>query len=225
MSLIVQLKKALEPHSEAERAQSQQAYLKGKFSFLGVSKPIQQKVCKQVFQSIPFQSLEETVLELWGCKEREFHYAALDFALLHRDQWERRHLELFEKLVRTHSWWDTVDTIAVHLMGPLLAQHPDLIAVTDRWIADPNFWIRRTALLFQLRWKEKTDEKRLFAFCLKLAGEKEFFIRKAIGWALREYGKTAPHAIKKFLEEKGSFLSPLSYREASRLIDYLEQMF
>jgi 3-methyladenine DNA glycosylase AlkD len=80
-------------------------------------------------------------------------------------------------------------------------------------------WIRRAAIIFQLRRKEKTDEKRLFSFCLKRASEKEFFIRKAIGWALREYGKTNPESLKKFLRENGSSLSPLSLREAGRRID------
>lgn len=219
MNLVDQLRKAFEPHSEIERAQSQQAYLKDQFPFLGISKPIQQKICAQVFPEVPFSSLEETALELWAAGEREFHYAALDFVLFHRKKWEKRHLELFEKLVRTHSWWDTVDTIAVHLIGTLLLEHPELVSARDRWLTDSDFWVRRSALLFQLRWKERTDEKWLFSACLKLAGEKEFFIRKAIGWALREYGKTAPAAVKKFLEENKQILSALSYREGGRLID------
>lgn len=219
MSFVKNLRNALEPLRDAERAAAQTAYLKGHFPFLGIPKPIQNKVCKEFFKQNSVESLEKTIRELWNCPEREFHYSALDLALFHKKKWDKKFLALFEELVRTHSWWDTVDVIAVHLIGRVIEKDPDLLTVTDLWVGDEYMWIRRSALLVQLRWKEKTDEDRLFSYCLKLSGEKEFFIRKAIGWVLRQYAKTKPAAVKEFIEKYRSSLSPLSYREASRGID------
>jgi len=121
-------------------------------------------------------------------------------------------------MIRTNSWWDTVDTIAPNLVGHLVKTHHELTKLMDQWIEDPYLWIRRAALLHQLRWKEMTDEETLFRYCQKTMHEKDFFIRKAIGWVLREYSKTNPRSVKKFIAKYQSNLSPLSIREGSKYL-------
>jgi 3-methyladenine DNA glycosylase AlkD len=127
-------------------------------------------------------------------------------------------LEIFEYLIRTKSWWDTVDDIAANLVGPLLSDYPELIKVMDSWIQDENIWIRRTALIFQLKWKKQTDTNRLFTYCGQVMHERDFFIRKAIGWALRQYSKTDPVAVKQFIQDNQFKLSPLSIKEGGKYV-------
>jgi len=134
-----------------------------------------------------------------------------------RKKFTPAHLPLFEKLIQTKGWWDTVDFIAPSLAAFVLKNNPDLIEKTiSRWQYHDNMWMRRSAILHQLKYKKDTDEKRLFATCKALAHEKEFFIRKAIGWALREYSKVNPDAVRRFVAT--TELSGLSQREALKRI-------
>jgi 3-methyladenine DNA glycosylase AlkD len=109
-----------------------------------------------------------------------------------------------------------VDTLAAHTVGPLVAAHPVLVATMDAWVTDENMWLARTAILHQLRYKERTDADRLFRYCTLQAGHRDFFIRKAIGWALRDYARTNPDAVRRYVDEHRSILAPLSIREASK---------
>lgn len=118
----------------------------------------------------------------------------------------------------TTSWWDTVDLLAAHVVGTLVAADPRLGADMDVWIADEDLWVARTALLHQLRYKERTDTDRLFAHCLRRSAHPDFFIRKAIGWALREYAKTDPAAVRAFVTRERDRLAPLTVREALKNI-------
>ena len=121
-------------------------------------------------------------------------------------------------LVTTVPWWDTIDLLAAHVVGALVAADPALAAEMDRWSADDDLWLVRTALLHQLRYKERTDTDRLFHYCLRQSGHPDFFVRKAIGWALREYAKTDPGAVRDFLAREGDRFAPLSVREALKNI-------
>lgn len=117
-----------------------------------------------------------------------------------------------EWLISTKSWWDTVDAIAPKPVGKIAASYPEVIEETlDGWAVHENMWLRRAAILFQLKYKEKTDDALLYRYILKNADSKEFFIQKAIGWALREYSKTNPASVKEFIENHK--LAPLSVRE------------
>lgn len=214
--LVDKIRMDLEPCRDPKREAWQFAYMKEKFPFLGVPKPIQSKVCKEIFKTHSLKDWEGEVRQLWGCAEREFHYAAIDLALFYKKQWRSEHLPLFEWMIRENSWWDSVDEIAAHLIGGLLLRETALTEQADRWIDDPNMWIRRTAIIFQLNWKEKTDGSRLFRYCIKRAEEKEFFIRKAIGWALRQYGKVESKAVSDFAHLNRNILSNLSFKEATR---------
>jgi 3-methyladenine DNA glycosylase AlkD len=117
-------------------------------------------------------------------------------------------------LITTRPWWDTVDELAVHVVGPLVARFPGLAETMDDWIADPDVWLVRTAILHQNGYRAATDAQRLFAYCAAQAGHRDFFVRKAIGWALREYARTDPAAVRDFVAEHRAGLSGLSIREA-----------
>lgn len=126
-------------------------------------------------------------------------------------------MPLFEELIRKGAWWDFVDVIAAHLVGHLYkTNRAEIEPVMDDWIDDQDYWIRRTAILSQLRHKKETDAQRLFSYCLDRAHEKEFFIRKAIGWALREYSYCDPQAVMRFLMKNRPVLSNLSFREGAK---------
>jgi 3-methyladenine DNA glycosylase AlkD len=219
--MLRELEKLFHNAANASVAQKQSSYLRDLFPFLGITKPQRELIEKPLFKKTPLAdlpALEKIVLQLWKRDQREFHYTALCFAHRHRKLWTPETLPLFESMIRRHSWWDTVDTLAANHVGHLVKAHPSLIRTMDAWIDDPYLWIRRTAIIFQLRWKKETDEARLFEYCAKRMHEKEFFIRKAIGWALREYSKTNPKTVRRFVESHRNKLSNLSIREASKYL-------
>jgi 3-methyladenine DNA glycosylase AlkD len=130
----------------------------------------------------------------------------------------REFIDLYVFMITTKSWWDTIDYIAANLVGKHFSRYPDQIpAYTEKWMNSGNFWLQRSALLFQLKYKKETDLNLLFDFIERLAHEDEFFIRKAIGWALREYSKTDPETVIKFVESHD--LKPLSRKEALKVIE------
>lgn len=206
-------------HTDPEKAQWQTAYMKNQFIFLGIAKPTRAKLEKEVFKTHPLKTQDELIRllnDLWQADAREFQYTACELAYYYKKIWSPALLPTFEHMIRTKSWWDTVDDIAANLVGDLVFKYPELIKTMDAWIHDENLWIRRSALLFQLRWKKETNQARLFDYCSKTMHEKDFFIRKAIGWVLREYSKTNPQAVKHFIDTHRNKLSTLSIREGSK---------
>ena len=166
---------------------------------------------------------EESTLALWNLPHREEKYAALYFAGAHDDYIRAKALPLFERLIREGAWWDLVDEIATHLSGRVLFKERKLAKpIIGKWIEDDDLWIRRAALLSQIGHKAETDTKQLFEHCLLLAHEKDFFIRKAIGWALRDYSWTNPELVRQFIDSQGQSLSPLSKKEAMKRLPQLE---
>jgi 3-methyladenine DNA glycosylase AlkD len=154
---------------------------------------------------------------LWEKEEREYQYASLDYISSSLKKINETHLPLMEKLITTKSWWDTVDALAPHPVGKIAKESPEVIKDTiEPWSIDDNLWLRRSSILFQLRYKEETDEARLYNIILKNADSKEFFIQKAIGWALREYSKTKPDSVREFITE--NTLAKLSIREGSKYL-------
>lgn len=219
MQLINQLSQAFNVEKDLHTALPMAAYMKYKFSFHGIKKPLRAVIQKKFFKDYPVTSEAEliTLLELlWDKSEREYQYVACDLAYTYKKLWTPTIFAHFEKFIRTKSWWDTVDTLASKMVGTLINRYPELQNAMDSWIDDDNLWIRRTALIHQLRYKEKTDKERLFRYCLKTMDEQEFFIRKALGWSLRQYAKTNPEAVKDFITEHKEQLSPLSYKEAAK---------
>lgn len=221
--MIDELEKIFLAAADPQNAQKQSAYMRNLFPFFGITKPQRVLLEKPFFKTVSAEKFSTTMTALWKRKEREFHYAAIELAKHHKKLWTPEALSLFESMIRTHSWWDSVDDIASNLIGALVKTHSELIPLMDQWILDSDFWIRRTALLYQLKWKKATDEKRLFAYCEKTLHEKEFFIRKAIGWVLREYSKTHPHSVQNFLSQYRHRMSNLSLREASKYIQEIDK--
>ncbi|WP_420312364.1 DNA alkylation repair protein [Streptomyces sp. YS-B37] len=207
--------------ADPERAASMRAYMKDVAPFLGLTTPLRRALSRTVLEGTPRpDEVDCTAIALrcWELPEREYQYFAVDYLRRHVRQCTSGFLPVARYLVSTVPWWDTVDALASHVVGGLVAADPKLVGDMDEWIVDEDMWVARTALLHQLRYKERTDTERLFAYCLRQSGHPDFFIRKAIGWCLREYAKTDPEAVRGFLaREKGRF-APLSVREALKNI-------
>ncbi|WP_369187624.1 DNA alkylation repair protein [Streptomyces sp. R08] len=207
--------------ADPERAASMRAYMKDVAPFLGLTTPLRRALSRTVLEGTPRPDEADCTaiaLRCWELPEREYQYFAVDYLRRHVRQCTSGFLPVARYLVSTVPWWDTVDALASHVVGGLVAADPKLVGDMDAWIVDEDMWVARTALLHQLRYRERTDTERLFAYCLRQSGHPDFFIRKAIGWCLREYAKTDPEAVRGFLaREKGRF-APLSVREALKNI-------
>lgn len=197
------------------------AYMKENFPFLGIKSTPRRQIMRDFVKQYGWPAEPEIytlVKQLWQKEEREYQYLALDL-LEHRfkKSIKANDATLLEYLVTHKSWWDTVDLIASKLCGAYFKKYPQQIApYAEKWINSSNMWLNRIAILYQLKYKKDTDEFRLFSYCLQHADSTEFFHQKAIGWALREYSKTDPKAVVKFVESKT--LKPLSKREALKWV-------
>jgi 3-methyladenine DNA glycosylase AlkD len=213
------LQKRLESNRNPTKAAPMAAYMKDNFPFLGLPRPELDPLVKPLLKEIKSfadaEFLHQSASLLWGLPEREYQYVAISLLYTYTKQASVETLELIEKLVTQKSWWDTVDSLAT-LVGKLAWPFPEWLGTIETYSTRENFWLRRIALLYQLTYRDKTDQERRFRYCLANAGEKEFFIRKAIGWALREYAKTNLKAVRVFLEQHKDKLSRLSVREASK---------
>jgi 3-methyladenine DNA glycosylase AlkD len=218
---IDRLEALLRSHADEAKAAPMQAYMKNLFPFLGIKNPERMALTKAYIKEhgVPEgNELHSTVRKLWQLPEREFHYTAMVLLEKKVKGAEASRIDLIEELITTQSWWDTVDLLASHLAGKHFTLYPELIpAYTRRWIESDNMWLQRSAILFQLSYKQRTDVSLLFDFIHRTADSKEFFIRKAIGWALREYSKTDEAAVRRFVAE--TKLSPLSSREALKVVN------
>ena len=188
--------------------------------FYGVKAPTRKLIAKEARKQYPIQSqqeYEDILSQLWKQPHREEKYIAIYIARTYKKYIDRSAFALYEQMIREGAWWDFVDDIAQNLIGTVLKNHPDAIwPIMETWNTDPHLWIRRTSILCQNKFKQYVDEKRLFTLCLQRTHEKDFFIRKAIGWALREYAKTNPQSVRMLLAQHKDALSPLSYKEASK---------
>lgn len=195
-------------------------YMRNQFEFLGIKTPERRAVARQLIKEIGMISGEELhdfIKALWQLPEREYQYFAVDYMDKYKKYLEPNDIHLLEYMIVHKSWWDTVDLVAGKLVGHLLAKYPHLIGeYAERWVISENMWLRRTAILFQLKYKEKTNQELLFRYILLNAQDKEFFIQKAIGWALREYSKTNEPAVREFISNNK--LAPLSVREGMKAI-------
>ena len=198
----------------------QEAYMKGQFKFLGIKAPLRREILQPFFVKSylpPREALVEIVQSLWEMPEREYQMTAQDLAFKYKNQVEKKDIELYEYMITHKSWWDTVDFIAIKLVGNYLKKYPQNIdSNIEKWINSDNIWLRRTAILFQLKYKNEINPSLLDYILKSQLGSKEFFINKAIGWMLREYSKTNPDWVTNFVHNNQ--LSNLSKREAIRLM-------
>ena len=222
LQLVQQLELEFEKNRNEFEAEGMSRYMKNRFTYFGIKKPKRAVIQKQWFSIIPKDFTQEhkreLVLELWQKEEREFHYVAMDFMA----KWKDKELvsedsEFIEFLLTNHSWWDSVDALASNYLGRYLRVFPKQREIVIKsWRKSENRWLRRSCLIFQLRYKSQTNFELLKSLILEFKDEKEFFIQKAIGWSLREYAKTNPVSVRNFVEESG--IQGLAKREALKHI-------
>jgi 3-methyladenine DNA glycosylase AlkD len=216
-AVMERLTSAYSDARDPAKAAAMAAYMRGQFAFLGIQSPAQKSLAREVLAGLPRPAeddLRDVAAACWALPEREYQYFACGWLRRHARVCSAAFLGTAQELITTKSWWDTVDTLAAHLVGTLIRRHPALVSTMDAWSTDKNLWLVRTAILHQLTYKEGTDAARLFRYCARQAGHPDFFVRKAIGWALREYARTEPAAVRSFVESHR--LAPLSAREALR---------
>jgi 3-methyladenine DNA glycosylase AlkD len=200
-------------------AAAMSAYMKDLFPFYGIKKPLRKEIDKLILEKNMLANLSEwreVVKELWNEDEREMHYLALGLLDKFKKQLTSEDIDLLHWLVVNKSWWDTVDHIASNVIGPLILRYPELSLEMAVWNKSENMWLQRCSILFQLKYRQLTDTELLQTHILHCSSSKEFFIRKAIGWSLREYAKHEPKWVLAFVEKNKEKLSKLSVKEALR---------
>ena len=221
MNFIEKLTLGIEENANPLLAHPMEKYMKNKFLFLGLKAEKRKFILNQIWKENHKEVIENSrtiALALYEKDEREFHYCAIEILIKNlKKNYLLEDIILIEKLLTTHSWWDSVDSIAKNILGAYLLQFPnETKKVVSRFSNSENMWLNRSAIIFQLGYKKETNVDLLFSECIKHSKSKEFFIQKAIGWALREYSKINPEAIKTFVSQ--SNLKPLSTKEALKNI-------
>jgi 3-methyladenine DNA glycosylase AlkD len=221
LPLAETLRRELERVAEPARAAPMQAYAKSSMPYLGVTAVPLRRVCREVFADVGFPTAaawRRAVLGLWrGARFREERYCAIELTGVRRfDAFQdMAALPMYEEMIVTGAWWDLVDGIASHRLGTLLRRFPramrrEMLA----WSRSDDLWKRRSAILCQLTFKKETDLDLLYAVIEPALSSEEFFLRKAIGWALRQHAWTDPREVRRYVREHETELSPLSKREA-----------
>jgi 3-methyladenine DNA glycosylase AlkD len=220
-TLIRALRRALDDVADPDKAQGMRAYMKSEMPYLGISTVPLRKASKAVIAAHPLESFEEwrdTVLELWRkARYREERYASIELAgnSRYRKFQTLDTLAMYEEMITSGAWWDYVDTIASHQIGELLRRYPaEMAKILRQWAESGNLWKRRSAILAQLQFKRDTDLELLYDCIRPSLGSPEFFLRKGIGWALRQYAWTDPREIQRYVRRNETLLSPLTKREA-----------
>jgi 3-methyladenine DNA glycosylase AlkD len=219
--LIEDVRRSLREVADPAKAPAMQAYMKSAMPYYGVPAPVTKRVFVRVLRDHPVADRESwvaTVRALWhDATHREERYAALALAghrhyLAYQDP---ASLELYRELIVTGAWWDFVDTVASHRIGPILRSHHEEVRPTIvAWSTDPDMWLRRTSIICQLGAHESIDLDLLTTCVEPNLADREFFIRKAIGWALRQHAWTDPAWVQDYVRRHEGRLSPLSRREA-----------
>lgn len=218
-TVLARLVEAYAAAADPVRAVPMARYMRDQFPFLGIPGPVQRTLSRAVLAGLdrPAEDdLRAVALGCWELPQREYQYFACGWLRRHARICSAGFLDTVRHLIVTRSWWDTVDVLASRVVGPLVLRHPELVSTMDDWLAGENLWLTRTALLHQLFYREATDAARLFGYCTARAEHRDFFIRKAIGWALREYARTDPALVRGYVHDNRAQLSALSVREALR---------
>ncbi|WP_025822144.1 DNA alkylation repair protein [Shewanella marina] len=196
-------KVALVPLANADNASAMKSYMRNQFAFYGIQSVPRRAAMKPLFAKNQLPSIEAlpiVINELWSLPEREFQLVAVDLLILFKKQLPVSMLANVEVLITTKSWWDTVDFLATHIVGSLAMRYPiESAKFINVWRNSDNLWLRRTSLLYQLKYKDDTDTELLFSLIKQNQFDNEFFIQKAIGWMLREYSKTNADAVVEFI--------------------------
>ncbi len=206
--------------ADAEKAKWMGAYMLNQFMFFGLQTPERRKLCKEHYRQYPVKDLKELeaiVKECFQLEQREFQYFGVELFSFHKKLWKPSSVKMMEYCLLQKSWWDSVDHIASEWLGLYFKLFPEQIEpVTAKWNHSKNRWLQRSSIMFQKAYKKNTDTALLSKYILNCKHSKEFFIQKAIGWALREYSKTDPKWVKTFVKQNK--LAALSEREALKRI-------
>lgn len=212
------LLKELQNLANAGDARAMKAYMRGRFEFLGVKTPARRKAAKAFFKKHGGADIDwRFVRQAWEHPFREMQYAALDYLETRKNLLRPGDLPQLKKLAQTKSWWDTIDFLD-RLAGGIIAGFPETRPVILQWSRDEDIWLRRLAIDHQLLRKDQTDQHLLEQILVNNLNQTEFFINKAIGWALRDYSKTNPEWVKNFIRQHHGKMAPLSIREASKYL-------
>lgn len=215
------LRHVYEKHADPERAGKMKAYMRGQFEYLGLPTPLRRKLSSDFYRDHGYpepQEVPSIVEYCWDMPCREYKYFALELLVKMKKKTGHDSINLYESLITRQGWWDTVDLIAPALVGFHFQQYPEeRVDHINKWIRSENTWLQRSCIIFQLKYKGDTDTRLLTAIILQLKDSREFFIRKAIGWALREYSKTDPGFVIRFVQNHE--LSGLSRREALKWLE------
>ena len=219
---ILPLKTLFEQNANLTQAAPMKKYMRDQFEYLGIKSPQASALFREFIHEHglpPLEHLAVIARELWNLPQREFQYLALSLIGRYEKKLEPDFITTLEYLIVTKSWWDTVDALAGHPVGTQFKRYPDIKAkYLKKWRTSQNIWLRRTTILFQLNYKKETDFDLLCEIIRENLGSKEFFINKAIGWALRQYAHINPAPVKKFVNATKE-LHPLSRREAMKHLE------
>ena len=209
---------AFENNADPERGQQMKSYMKDHFEFYGIPSARRKELAKEGVNAIKKEDdCFPIIRQLYELPQRELHYVAIETYYKCRNNWSENALKEIEWLIQTNSWWDTVDFLASNCAGYLLNTGKlNISKIAKSWNTGENLWLKRTSLLFQLKYKEKTNRELLSELILPHIDDKTFFIKKAIGWALRQYSKTNPDWVRAFVGK--IYLQPLSTKEALKHI-------
>ena len=217
---VALLKTLFEQNADPAQAAPMKKYMRDQFEYLGIKSPQVKLLFRQAIQENGLPSpeeLDQIVRELWDLPQREFQYLAISLMERLEKKLPSSTIKTLEYMITHKSWWDTVDNIS-HIVGVHFKRYPEVREkYLAKWRASNNIWLRRTAILFQLDYKEETDFALLSEVIQENLGSTEFFINKAIGWALRQYARIEPNVVKNFV--KSTSLHPLSRREAIKNLE------
>jgi len=218
---FAELRSAFEKHADPAIAAGAKAYMRNLSEFYGLPAPLRRQLTKEFIAKLgypTYENLEEMVHYAWEQPEREWQYVALEIVEKSVKKADQNLLDLAEWMITNKSWWDSVDFIAPNIAGALFKKYPEIkMQYIEKWMQSGNLWLQRSCLIHQLRDNKTTDRALLFNLCERLADHPDFFIRKAIGWSLRQYSKTFPEAVIDFVNNHK--LSNLSRKEALKVIN------
>ena len=214
---IIQIKKEFAAGANATKALGAKAYLLHQFEFYGLQTPERRKICKTFYKANPVIShteLTKIIKEAFNEPQRELHYFAIELLAFHHKLWTNKTITLIEWMLTHKSWWDSVDSTNSNVIGKYFIKFPALLeSTTHKWNNASNIWLQRMSILFQLPYKEKTNTGLLEKYIVNRIDSNEFFVNKAIGWALRAYAYTNKKWVIRFVKDHPQ-LSNLSKREA-----------
>ncbi len=220
------LASSFERNANATAAAGYKAYMRNKSEFYGLSSPLRRQLLKEFLLHAgypPYEQLDDMVRFAWEQPQREWQYVAMEMTVKYIKKADPGLINLAEWMITHKSWWDSVDFIAPNIAGIMFLRFPELkMQYIENWMQSGHLWLQRSCLIHQLRYADTLDRELLFMLCERLADHPDFFIRKAIGWSLRQYSKLEPAAVTGFVNSHE--LSNLSRKEALKVINRKNQI-